>query len=767
MDERRGARLVRVAAAGLCSLLAWAVPPGLVLADDSIRLPDPAPTVSERLPGVRVDAPRVRIGLDLEQDGQVRLGGASYRIVDGWSGEPVWPGRAVGEVLVVPEGGRTAGSETVYRVQVGSFRNEAEARSLAEELERGHREPADAVWQASRGVWRVRVGRKPAREQLADLVRALRAEGFSDAWIAGEPRQRREGGRLRLLDSRWEVHPTGTDRLVFVATGRSHLTVDGRSYRGLVEVLLDPYGRLRAVNEIPLESYLRGVVPRELGPAAWPELEALKAQAVAARTYILANLGQYAEDGYDICDTPLCQVYGGESAEHPLTDRAIRETRGEILVYDGQPINAMYTSTAGGYTEDVENVFPEMSGPYLRGVPVAPDPGAIDELIIAVHGRAPGPDGMRWREHAAADLRQLVALVGQGVLPREALDPSWRARSAEPGEIAGWVRSLATSAGKPAPSGPPRAADRLTLLRWWRQALGPRESASALLGPHDAEFLLAVEDRDVLPPRDRVLVASLIAEGIVVPGPSGHLDPRGRPTREEVLGWLARAAERYDALAWRDGILLGREADGSLRLRDGRVERTWPMAGGEPPDLLVRLAGHWQRVSRLEFLAGDEVEWVVSPFTGRLVALAAPERRGVADDRFGHLYRWERVRTRQELERGLEQVAPVGRLRDLEILGRGVSGRVLKLKLTGTGGEAVVEGFRIRRALGLPETLFTLERQHEPDGLIRRVIFSGRGWGHGVGLCQVGAYGMALRGKTYREILTHYYTGAEIVRAAP
>ncbi len=133
---------------------------------------------------------------------------------------------------------------------------------------------------------------------------------------------------------------------------------EGRRYRGRLVVYLNDRGRLNLVNELPIEQYLRGVVPRELGPGAYPELEALKAQAIAARSYTLRNLGEFADEGYDLCGTPRCQVYGGMDDEHPLSDRAVAETAGEILVYDGQPIDALYSATCGGHTENVEVIFP-------------------------------------------------------------------------------------------------------------------------------------------------------------------------------------------------------------------------------------------------------------------------------------------------------------------------------------------------------------------------------------------------------------------------
>ena len=111
------------------------------------------------------------------------------------------------------------------------------------------------------------------------------------------------------------------------------------------------------VNELPIEDYLLGVVPNELNPVTFGELEALKAQAVAARTYIMSNLGQYKNEGYDICATDACQVYQGQGTENPLSTQAVTETRGMIAAYSGQPINALYSSTCGGRTEDAENIF--------------------------------------------------------------------------------------------------------------------------------------------------------------------------------------------------------------------------------------------------------------------------------------------------------------------------------------------------------------------------------------------------------------------------
>jgi stage II sporulation protein D len=102
--------------------------------------------------------------------------------------------------------------------------------------------------------------------------------------------------------------------------------------------------------------------------------------------------------------------------------------------------------------------------------------------------------------------------------------------------------------------------------------------------------------------------------------------------------------------------------------------------------------------------------------------------------------------------------------RDFEVLERGRSGRVSKIRLLGSGSQepVTVEGLAVRWTLGLPDTWFSVRRLRDSRGA-PLWLFQGRGWGHGVGMCQVGSYGMALRGRTYEEILRHYYTGVSVL----
>lgn len=145
------------------------------------------------------------------------------------------------------------------------------------------------------------------------------------------------------------------------------LRLNGREYRG--QVLVWASGtRLTAVNVVDLESYLRAVLPQEMGPQPHPRYEALRAQAVAARSYTLAMLGRRQARGYDLLPTVEDQVYGGVPAERPACTQAVEETRGVVAVHGGAPIVAYYSSTCGGYTTAPEGVWKRPAQPYLSAV---------------------------------------------------------------------------------------------------------------------------------------------------------------------------------------------------------------------------------------------------------------------------------------------------------------------------------------------------------------------------------------------------------------
>jgi stage II sporulation protein D len=147
--------------------------------------------------------------------------------------------------------------------------------------------------------------------------------------------------------------------------GIQPLTLGGEGYRGALVVKPKP-GGLMVVNALPLDRYLRGVVPWEV-PSGW-QLAAYEAQAVAARTYTLATL--HPGQDFDLYPDDRDQMYGGIRAERPQTNLAIGATAGRVLTYGGHVIVAYYSSTSGGRTAAVQDAFPGLQPePYLVSVP--------------------------------------------------------------------------------------------------------------------------------------------------------------------------------------------------------------------------------------------------------------------------------------------------------------------------------------------------------------------------------------------------------------
>lgn len=153
----------------------------------------------------------------------------------------------------------------------------------------------------------------------------------------------------------------------FFKPANGRVVINGIAYRGGLEIRRDQQA-LWAINVLNIEEYLKGVVPCEIGGITRAQLEAAKAQAVAARTYARAHLHQHARLGFDLYATIQDQVYDGLRVENDLTSEAVEKTRGEILTFHGQAIEAKYHSTCGGLTADFNDAWPGQGPAYLRRV---------------------------------------------------------------------------------------------------------------------------------------------------------------------------------------------------------------------------------------------------------------------------------------------------------------------------------------------------------------------------------------------------------------
>lgn len=179
-------------------------------------------------------------------------------------------------------------------------------------------------------------------------------------------------------DNRIQVVDSYSGKVIFLYTGKEMkiiakdqdkdpvlLEYNGTKYRGNIILKIQEDGSIGVINRILFDYYLYSVVASESSPS-WP-IEALKAQAVAARNYAMLNIGKHEKNGYNLCNTQHCQVYKGYDKEHKNTNEAVEQTKGKLLLYEGEIAQTFYHSSSGGHTENSENIWSEMI-PYIRGV---------------------------------------------------------------------------------------------------------------------------------------------------------------------------------------------------------------------------------------------------------------------------------------------------------------------------------------------------------------------------------------------------------------
>ena len=712
--------------------------------------------------GTFLEEPTIRIGLELPaKTVGISSEGGFYLINKGarrfFKGPVLYQ-----EVTATRVGYIRREGKSLFTVQVASLRDEEDALKLKEFLEEMHLESVKVELEPLKERYRVRVGSFSSRKEAESIFPRLSSLGYGDFWVIEEQRPYQGELNIRITSPQYgKLITTSEPILSFASREEAPLMVNNLPYRGAIELFIDDYGNLRVVNELSLEDYLKGVVPCEMSPQLFPELEALKAQAIAARTYALKNMGKFSAFGYDLCPTSACQVYKGYSAEDPFSNRTVAETRGIIITYQGDPIDALYTSTCGGHTEDGENIFIDQHLPYLKGVECYPEivsqsahqQGLEEELIYTEDG-----------ELANDELAQLVV---NGILPRASFNKEFLEEESTHGDIKDWIGAACKLLRiEPLEGLTEYYKDddkiRVTdLVNYLVKAFQWEGRAGFLVTDKDVDYLTNFPDLASVAPLTRRNLALLLREGIIFPFSNDTVRLSRVPSRASVLKVISRMLARIQPLPLARGVLHRLQEAGVIIRWEGKLI-SYRLAGS--CFYFKSFANRVLQTRGIDFAPGDEV---VFHHSGGVIDYlkVITDPRGVAHDRYSRYYSWEIRYSRQELSRRVNSFFSLGEVVDLRPLKLGVSGRVIRLKILGQQGEVVLSGLKIRTVLGLRDNLFIIERKTSLEGSVEAFTFIGKGWGHGVGLCQVGAFGMAREGATYQEILHHYYSGVALTKA--
>ena len=666
-----------------------------------------------------------------------------------------------------------------FLVLVGGAATREEAEQNEKEIQKITAHDAHATYDTETKTWGMFVGGKLSREEAEELRARLETAGI-DATIEGQEPQTIAQKQAPANNSpvRLTAHPAlpGREVVASSAVGRifsssapvafasddennAPVRFNERPYRGRIEVFTNLRGNLTVVNELGLEDYVKGVVANELSPGGYPAIEALKAQAIAARTYALKNRGQFMSQGFDILPTTRSQVYRGLTSENPLSTRAVDETRGLIATYQGEPINALYTSTCGGRTENSENIFNEAI-PYLRGRECAAEGATFDRFVIKTTRQ---PAELRSDDNVVL-ARDVSLLLTQnfGTL-QDRVSDAWLSADATVSEVRNWLANVARVAHQTTPmtgddvNRPPAFATALSA------AVFGESRAGTLLNNADADYLLAVKDAQEVPPPNRADLAMLLRDGYLPVYPDATLRPRAPLSRARVLHAISRLLEARNLLQLQKANARP-ASDGQLILRSTKG-KDQPIRVNPDAFLFRQLGERPYAVSSVALVGGEPVTYHLAP-NGQIDFLEVkPTPNGAAADRMSPFANWTKGLSVAQVQARLARAARgIGSIVDLRVVSRGSSHRVTDLEVVGTNGTAHVRGGRIRSALGLLEQLFVIDREYDESGRVTEFIFTGRGWGHGVGMCQVGAYGLAKQGWTSEQILKAYYSGIELTR---
>jgi stage II sporulation protein D len=534
--------------------------------------------------------------------------------------------------------------------------------------------------------------------------------------------------------------------------------LNGKAYRGKIEVFVNSRGSLTVVNVVPMEDYLLGVVPNELG---LPSIEAQKAQAVAARTYAVANINQFGAQGFDLLPTIRSQVYSGYSSESRMGTQAVMETRGIVGTYKGKPINALYTSTCGGRTENSENIF-EFNEPYLRGVECSLEGRRHFEPTLVKTVRLPA----RLRDERNVELvRQMSLYALNGFqLSTAQLNDEWFEDAPSESEVSNWLNQLAVRFGKTFPSVNKETGKPAELARILAQMIYGDAYADTLLSEADINYQLSFDDAAEIPKERRADIAILLRDGYFTIHPDLTLKPNRAFSRARMLRLIQQIFDKKKwSIALQSGVTQASE-NGKLIVKSGKTSRQLTV---RPDVFLFRQFGEsLYQVKETALVGGETVNFLTNS-TGEVTYLEIkPAVTTVTAEKMSPFTLWNVNLSASAVQSRLARyVRGMGSLIDVRIAQKGYSRRATDLEIVATNGTFHLKRGKIRSALKLREQLFVMNKRYDSTGKAVSYSFTGRGWGHGVGMCQYGAYGLGKMGVKYDAILKHYYTGIDLTKA--
>jgi stage II sporulation protein D len=685
-------------------------------------------------PAKSITEPRIRVGMLTDQ------ATVKFPRIDG------------GYVLVADSGASTLrrgftaeaplrNTPARYAVQVASLSDKTSVDAFVERIRTETGQRVDTTFDpstANGGMYRILVGDFPDSQSANPLRDDLTKRGYGkDMLVVRRPSDQPFARQVEITDDEGDHDTITTASLLILPATGDTISIGDKPYRTAARLFINPRGTFNVINELNLEDYLRGVVPAEMGPKVYDELEALKAQAIAARTYAVRNMNGFRAEGFDICPGPACQAYLGFSGEEALSNEAVKETAGLVMTYDGKPIDALFTSTCGGETSDVSTMFPNRNEPYLKRA------RCVEMEMTSIAGRA--DSGILSEMQLNARVFAAMAGLRDNATFTEA------------------IRAAAVATGFNAPAAGLASARRGDVLRYLAHVFALERNARTLTLPEDRQYLFP---QTANAETDAAYQAAtfLVKYGVWPAQEIDKVDLNAAMPHEELYAILNSWLRKHEMLS---------EATGKIAAVDGR--RLTIKADGKltpftlPANIPVfrRLGDRYEEYASVPVMIGDRAVINRDARNAVVALIVNANYDGATFDRTSSFANWTRSYRADELVKSINNRYPIQQLVDLRPITIDASQRIAEMEFTAEGGRKFnVKGLPIRWSLNVPDNLFVFDKTKDADGM-DRYTFYGKGWGHGIGMCQVGAYGMAFRGWKYDQILKRYYTGIEIGAMRP
>ncbi|MCB1043869.1 MAG: SpoIID/LytB domain-containing protein [Acidobacteria bacterium] len=634
-----------------------------------------------------------------------------------------------------------AASAASYWVQVQASRDRSVLEATRSRIANQFPDHRLELFRSENGsMMTLRVGPCDSRTEAGLLQSKGAKAGFTDAFLVRQS----TNSPFAWVDSQYDKFPFESNKLGLVsADPETPIGYGDRSYRGILWFRRKG-NQFRVINELPMETYLRGVVPSELGPKVYPELEALKAQAVAARTYAIKNMGKFEESGYDICDGPECQAYFGAGVEHPLSDQAVAETKGLVLTYNHELIDALYTSTCGGETEDSEHVFNGKAEPYLRGV----SSYVIDREVYPLPCLSPKGTS---EVVSVQDLQVRAMIIGFPSPP----DLNGELKGSDLSlwlKYCGWILALDEA--------PQLSAKTMSFASFWEvvsQLPAIRDAVAHQVKAADVSMRLTEKERNG---KLHHLVNLLMRYEILTPAMEDDMFSSAVLTRVDAMTLILRLCEGFGPEPEWSKYYVDSVKGNTLVLVRKERERTVDLS--RVAACLTKSGGAYQFLNQPQVREGDIIYILDGVLSRSMLHIVSNGLVASADRESAFNYWIDKKSVEQLEERARRYIPELRGIRSVRVVSRSETGRVTRLEFIADSGKHQVTGLRVRWALGVRDTLFDLIPAYRNSRLVHLTAV-GRGWGHGVGMSQVGAFGLAKAGWNFEKILKHYYRDVSLV----